>query len=449
MTLSDSIAIVLAAGSGTRMKSRRPKVVHAVAHRPMIAHVLAAAQQSGLTTRIVVIGPGMDEVMEAGGEIPGENRAVIQNEQRGTGHAVMTARAALEDHEGAVFVLYGDSPLLRPQTLTAMASGLETADIAVLGYRPSDPSGLGRLICDGDGQLQAIVEHKDATDHQLEIDFCFSGMMAFSAARHLDLLDQLTTDNAQGEYYLTEIVEIAIGAGLRIAAVECDADDVMGVNSRTELAAAEAMMQRRLRARAMEQGVTMADPNSVYFAHDTVLGADVVLEPSVIFGPGVTVGDGAVIRAFSHLEDTMIGAGAAIGPYARLRPGAKIGAGAKIGNFVEVKNTDIGKGAKVNHLSYVGDADIGAGANIGAGTITCNYDGINKWRTVVGEGAFVGSNSALVAPVKIGKGSFVASGSVVTADVQDDALVLARARQEVKQGWVSRFRARAEKLKAK
>jgi len=449
MSQSDSIAIVLAAGSGTRMKSSRPKVVHKIAHRPMIAHVLAAAQNSRLCTRILVIGPDMDEVMDAARDIPGEDRAVIQTERRGTGHAVMTARQALDGHEGAVFVLYGDSPLLRAQTLNAMASGLKEADIAVLGYRPPDPAGLGRMICDDEGRLQGIVEHKDATDAQLKIDFCFSGMMAFSAARHLDLLDRLTTDNAQGEYYLTEIVQIANKAGLRVAAVGCDADDVMGVNSRAELAGAEAMMQDRLRARAMEQGVTMADPNSVYFAYDTALGVDVVLEPGIFFGPGVTVGDGAHIRAFSHLENARIGAGAVIGPYARLRPGAKIGAGAKVGNFVEVKNADIGPGAKVSHLSYIGDADIGARANIGAGTITCNYDGINKWRTVVGEGAFVGSNSALVAPVRIGKGSFVASGSIVTADVQDDALVLARARQEVKPGWVSRFRARSEKLKAK
>ncbi len=449
MTHSDRIAIVLAAGSGTRMKSSQPKVLHKVAHRPMIAHVLAAAQNSGLGTRILVIGPDMDEVLNAAHNIPGETRAVIQTERRGTGHAVMTARQALDGHEGAVFVLYGDSPLLRAQTLDAMASGLDSADIAVLGYRPPDPAGLGRMICDDDGQLLEIVEHKDANEAQREIGFCFSGMIAFSTARQLDLLDQLTTDNVQGEFYLTGIVQIAKKAGLRIAAVECVPDDVMGVNSCAELAEAEAMMQCRLRARAMEQGVTMADPNSVFFAYDTVLGVDVVLEPGIFFGPGVTIGDGVHIRAFSHLENARIDAGAVVGPYARLRPGAKIGEGAKVGNFVEVKNADIGPGAKVSHLSYIGDADIGARANIGAGTITCNYDGINKWRTVVGEGAFIGSNSALVAPVRVGKGSFVASGSVVTADVQDDALVLARARQEVKPGWVSRFRARSEKLKVK
>ncbi|VAW13054.1 N-acetylglucosamine-1-phosphate uridyltransferase / Glucosamine-1-phosphate N-acetyltransferase [hydrothermal vent metagenome] len=445
MTLSDSIAIVLAAGMGTRMKSSRPKVMHEVAHRPMLAHVLRAAHQAGLSRRIVVIGLDMDEVGEAVGDIPGETSFAIQTERRGTGHAVMAARQALDGHRGTVFILFGDTPLLRAETITAMASGLSGADISVLGFRPLDPSGYGRLLLDADGGLEAIVEHKDATEHQRRTDFCWSGLMAFSAARHLDLLDRLTTDNAQGEYYLTAIVEIARKTGLRVAAVECDAEDVMGVNSRAELAKAEALMQDRLRVRAMAAGVTMADPASVYLAHDTELGADVVLEPGIVFGPGVTVGEGAHIRAFSHLEGARIGAGAAVGPYARLRPGANIGAGAKIGNFVEVKKSDIGANAKVSHLSYIGDAEIGARANIGAGTITCNYDGFNKWRTVIGEGAFIGSNSALVAPVRIGRSAFVASGSVVTADVEDDALVLGRARQEVKLGWAARFRAKFAK----
>ena len=449
MTLRDSIAIVLGAGLGTRMKSARPKVLHRVAHLPMLNYVLIAARKAGLERRILVIGPDMDEVAGVSDDIPGETTIAIQKARRGTGDAVMAARPALNGHEGPVFVLFGDMPLLRPETITAMAAGLKDADLSVLGFRPDDPTGLGRMLLDPSGALKSIVEHKDATAEERRTNLCFSGLMAFGAARHLDLLDRLTDDNAQGEFYLTAIVEIARKAGLRVAAAECDPGDVMGPNSRAELARAEALMQSRLRARAMDAGVTMADPASVYLAHDTEFGADVTLEPGIVFGPGVTVGEGATIRAFSHLEGADIAPGAVVGPYARLRPGARIGAHAKIGNFVEVKKSDIGAHAKVSHLSYIGDTEIGARANIGAGTITCNYDGANKWRTVIGEGAFVGSNSALVAPVRIGEGAFVASGSVVTADVEDDALVLGRARQQVKPGWAARFRDKYAKPKGK
>lgn len=451
MKLANSIAVVLAAGQGTRMKSSLPKVLHKVAHRSMLSHVLSAANGAGVRRHVVVLGPDMSDVeadvQALAADEGSDTRFALQTQRLGTGDAVKAARDAVSDHQGPAIVLLGDTPLLRSQTVSDMASGLDEADIVVLGFRPNDPTGYGRMMLDEAGFLKAIVEHKDASEEERQTNLCFSGLMAFSSVSHLQLLDQLTTDNAQGEYYLTDIVALAKKAGLKVAKAECDEKDVMGVNSRVDLAKAEAVMQARLRQGAMESGVTMQDPASVYMAHDTDIAADVELEPHVVFGTGVVVEAGAYIRSFSHLEGTVIGSGAQIGPYARLRPGAQIGDGAKVGNFVEIKKADIGNGAKVNHLSYIGDATIGAKANIGAGTITCNYDGFNKWQTVIGEGAFVGSNSALVAPVKIDDGAIVGSGSVVTMDVEKDALVVARARQEIKSGWATRFRERAAKIK--
>lgn len=447
MTTNDPIAIILAAGQGTRMKSDLPKVLHTVAHRSMIGHVLDAAASAGLSRRIVVTGPGMENVAKEAEDLPGKTQYVIQKERLGTGHAVMTAREALAGHEGAVFVLFGDMPLLQAQTITAMADSLGGNDIAVLGFRPSNAAGYGRLLLDGNGALEAIREDRDATPAERQTKFCFSGLMAFASARTLALLDRIEPNNRQGEFYLTDVIEIARGEGLRIVTAEANAEDVMPANTRGELAEAEMAMQVRLRARAMAGGTTMQDPASVYMAYDTHLAADVTLEPHIVFGPKVTVESGAIIRAFSHLEACTIGQNAQIGPYARLRPGAEIGQGAKVGNFVEIKKSTVGPGAKVNHLSYIGDTKIGPRANIGAGSITCNYDGFKKWQTTIGEGAFIGSNSALVAPVRIGDGAFVATGSVVTADVEDDAMVVARARQEIKPGWAKRFRAKFAKPK--
>jgi len=449
MAQSEGLAIVLAAGLGMRMKSARPKVMHEVADRPMIAHVLAAAAEAGLAHRIVVTGEGMDEVKAAADAVPGTTDIAIQTERRGTGHAVMAARPALNGHEGPVYVLYGDTPLLSGATVGAMTAALDGADIAVLGFRPADPTGYGRLLTGRNGELLAVREHIDASDNERRIDFCFSGLMAFGRAAHLALLDRLDTKNAQGEYYLTDVVGHAREAGLRVATAEADAVDVTGVNSRAELADAEQLMQERLRARAMAGGATLQDPASVRFSHDTHLAADVTVEPHVVFGPGVTVGEGARIRAFSHLQGAAVAAGATIGPYARLRPGADIGEGARVGNFVEIKQATVGPGAKINHLSYIGDASIGARANIGAGTVTCNYDGFDKYRTEIGEGAFIGSNASLVAPVKVGDGAYVGSGSVVTDDVEDDALAIARGRQAERPGWAAAFRAKKAKDRGK
>ena len=430
------------------MKSARPKVLHQVAHRTMLEHVLQAAHESGIERRFVVTGPGMDEVLAAADSVSGTSVPVIQKERRGTGHAVLTARDALNGHNGAVVVLFGDTPLIRSRTITAMMDGLNGADIAVLGFYPDDPTGYGRLVTDAAGELLAIREQVDASEEERAIGFCFSGLMAFASGADLALLDRLTTDNAQGELYLTDVVGIARHEGRQVVTAVADPIDVMGVNSRAELAEAEHCMQQRLRDRAMTDGATLVAPETVFLASDTRLGRDTLVEPNVVFGPGVTVGEGAQIRAFSHLEGAQVADGAQIGPYARLRPGAEIGEKARIGNFVEVKNTRFGAGAKANHLTYLGDADVGQGVNIGAGTITCNYDGYLKYRTTIGDGVFVGSNSSLVAPVTVGGGAYVASGSVVTHDVPEDALAIGRGRQEDKTGWAARFRARQEKARA-
>ncbi|MEK9833008.1 MAG: bifunctional UDP-N-acetylglucosamine diphosphorylase/glucosamine-1-phosphate N-acetyltransferase GlmU [Rhodospirillaceae bacterium] len=442
MTDTPLAIVVLAAGKGTRMRSDLPKVMHPVAGRPMIAHLLATASELSPERIVVVIGPDMDRVRDAVAPHP----TCIQAERNGTGGAVKAARGALEGFEGTVLVLYGDTPLVTADTMRrAAAACADGVAVSVLGFRPSHFHQYGRLITNADGGLEAIVEAKDASPEELEVNLCNSGVMAFDGRHLVGLLDRLDTNNAKNEYYLTETVALARADGYAAAVVEGAEEELLGVNSRADLAIAEAVVQDALRAQALEGGATLIDPGTVWFHHDTELGRDVIVEPNVVFGPGVRVADGARIRAFSHLEGAVVAAEAVVGPYARLRPGAHIGAGARVGNFVEIKNADLGAGAKANHLSYIGDAHVGAGANIGAGTITCNYDGFGKYETNIGAGAFIGSNSALVAPVTIGDGAIVAAGSTISHDVAGDALAIERAEQFTKTGWAARFR----KLKSK
>jgi len=441
-------ALILAAGLGTRMKSARPKVMHPLAGRPMVAHLLETIGALAPERVAVVVGPGpgMDEVAAAVAPHP----VCVQTERLGTGDAVKAGRAQLAGFTGPVLVLYGDTPLVSAGTMGAAAGACAGgAAVVVVGFRPSDGGDYGRLVTDDKGALTGIVEAKDATAAQLEIGLCNSGLMAISGQHLFALLDAIGTDNAKGEYYLTDIVALAHGKGLETAVVEAEESELMGINSRGELAVAEAVVQTELRARAMEGGATLVDPSSVWLAHDTVLGQDVTVHPNVVFGPGVTVGDNVEIKSFSHLEGATVAAGAVIGPFARLRPGADIGAGARVGNFVEVKNAVLGAGAKANHLSYIGDATVGAEANIGAGTITCNYDGFDKHETIIGANAFIGSNTALVAPVTIGDGAIVAAGSTIGRDVAAGALAIERASQEEKPGWATSFRQQRQAAKPK
>jgi bifunctional UDP-N-acetylglucosamine pyrophosphorylase/glucosamine-1-phosphate N-acetyltransferase len=438
--MSEIAAIVLAAGKGTRMKSALPKVLHRIAGRSMVGHVLdnlAALKAAKIT---VVIAPGMEAVAQEVAPHP----TVIQQEQLGTAHAAATARAAVGRIDGTVLVLFGDSPFVTAQTMARLVTRREADDrpaVVVLGMRPKDATGYGRLLTDAQGNLSAIVEHGDADQKQRAIELCNSGVMAIDGAVLWDLIDGIGNANAKQEYYLTDIVAIARKHGRIAAVVEAPADELIGINSRAELAAAEALCQQRLRARAFENGVTLTDPGSVFLCADTRLGQDVTIGPNVVFGPGVTVANNVEIRAFCHIEGAAIESGAIIGPYARLRPGSKIGTDAHVGNFVETKNAVLGKGAKANHLTYLGDAEVGAKSNIGAGTITCNYDGFLKEKTTIGENVFIGSNSALVAPVTIGAGAMVAAGSVITRDVAPDALAVARGEQVDKPGWSAKFRA--------
>ena len=431
-------SVILAAGKGTRMKSDRPKVMHPVAGRTMLNHVLDAAAALGPERVVVVVGPDMPDVTATAAPHP----VVVQEHQAGTADAVRTALPALEGFTGTVLVLYGDTPLVTAGTLSRLAGALagETAPaVAVLGMRPADPTGYGRLILGGDG-LQAIVEHADAGPEQRSVTLCNAGLMALDGARLPALLDGIGNDNAKGEFYLTDAVAVARRQGWACAVAEGDAAEMAGVNSRADLAGVEAVMQDRLRLAAMGAGATLLDPATTWLSWDTRLGRDVTVGQSVAFGPGVTVADGVEILPFCHLEGVSVASGAVIGPFARLRPGASIGPGARIGNFVEVKNAIVEDGAKVNHLSYVGDARIGARANIGAGTITCNYDGFLKHHTDIGKGAFIGSNTALVAPVTVGDGAIVAAGSTVTVDVPADALALARGIQTNRTGLGRKLR---------
>ncbi len=442
-------AIILAAGKGTRMKSDLHKVLHPIAGRPMLLHLIDSFDAAGASERVVVVG-SLREQVEAAVHPHGAETA-HQAEQLGTGHAVRMAEGALAGFEGDVLILYGDVPLVSTATMRRMLERLHGPDApaaVVLGFRPPDPGAYGRVIADGQGHIVKMVEFKDASAEERAETLCNSGLMAVGGKDLFALLARVTNDNAAGEYYLPDIVMLAAGDGRHSAVIETDAHEVTGVNSRGELAALEGEWQHARRARAMADGATLIAPETVWFAYDTQIGRDVTIEPNVVFGPGVHIDDRVVIHAFSHLEGATVMSGASVGPYARLRPGSVLEQGAKVGNFVEMKKATLGPGAKASHLTYLGDAKVGAGANIGAGTITCNYDGFFKYQTEIGHGAFIGSNSALVAPVKIGDGAMVAAGSVVTGDVEANALGLARAKQEVKPGWARRFREAMQAKKA-
>jgi bifunctional UDP-N-acetylglucosamine pyrophosphorylase / glucosamine-1-phosphate N-acetyltransferase len=441
-------AVILAAGKGTRMKSAVHKVLHPIAGRPLLEHLLASVDELGPHRTVVVVGSGREQVeplVAAHGGV-----VVVQEPQQGTAHAVRQAEDALAGFAGDVLVLYADTPFVTAETMRRMLGKLgATAGVVVLASRPADPKHYGRILAEPDGTILKMVEYKDASEEERALDLCNSGLMAARADEFWPWLGRVGKANAAGEYYLPDVVMIAAGEGKASAVIEVPAGEVEGINSRAELAEQEAAWQERRRAAMMADGVSLIAPETVWFSHDTKIGRDTVVEPNVFFGPGVAIGEGVRIRAFSHIEGATIDTGAEIGPYARLRPGTEIGEGAKVGNFVEVKKAKLGKGAKANHLTYLGDADVGAGANIGAGTITCNYDGYFKYRTEIGEGAFIGSNSALVAPVSIGKGALVAAGSVITRDVPADAIALARGEQTEKPGRARRFREIMSKRKKK
>lgn len=446
MANSQLAVIVLAAGMGTRMKSDLPKVMHPLAGRPMVQHLMETVSGLNPDKVVVVVGPGMDQVARA----VAPAQTVVQTERLGTGHAVMQAHAALEDFQGDVLVLYGDTPLITRATLDKMLAerrGPKDPAVVVLGFKPQDPGHYGRLVVGAEG-LKAIVEWKDANTDQREIPLCNSGVLAIDGKRLWGLADRITNQNAKGEYYLTDLVALARGDGGTCAFVLGEAEELLGVNSRVELATAEAIIQHHLRVQAMEGGATLIDPATVWFAWDTRIGRDVVIWPHVVFGAGVAIGDGVQIKGFCHFEHCTVADGAELGPYARLRPGAEIGAKAHIGNFVEIKKATVEEGAKVNHLTYIGDARVGAGANVGAGTITCNYDGFDKSFTDIGCNAFIGSNTSLVAPVTIGDGAIIGAGSVVTRDVTAGALAVARATQMELSNWANRFRERKRAAKA-
>src|SRR4051794_7303507 len=435
--------VILAAGQGTRMRSDTHKVLHPIAGRPLLLHLLDSVDRLGADKSVVVVGKGRDQVEKA---LNGRDVAIAhQAQQKGTAHAVQQAKDALTGYDGAVLILYGDTPFVEAETLKRMLDGLDGGGgpgVVVLASTPADPLSYGRIILGEDDRIAKMVEYKDATEEERAVRLCNSGMMAVRARDLFRWLDEVGDDNAAGEYYLPDIVNIAAAEGREAVVIEGDPYEAAGVNSRAELAHLELEWQRRRREQVLEEGATLIDPESVWFAYDTKLGRDVTVEPHVVFGPGVEIADGASIHAFSHIEGAIIGAGASIGPFARIRPGTKLGERTKVGNFVELKKAEVGEGAKVNHLSYVGDSSVGAGSNIGAGTITCNYDGFGKYKTVIGAGAFIGSNTALVAPVTIGDGAVVGAGSVITEDVDADALAVERSDQKGVAGWARRFRER-------
>ncbi|MGH6727111.1 MAG: bifunctional UDP-N-acetylglucosamine diphosphorylase/glucosamine-1-phosphate N-acetyltransferase GlmU [Pseudolabrys sp.] len=434
------LAIVLAAGEGTRMRSTRAKALHEIGGRSLLAHVLAAAIEAGSNEIAVVVGPDHAVVAAEARAVAPKAMIFEQKQRRGTADAVLAARAALRRKPDDVLVMFSDTPLLRPETLRQLRGALaQGAAVAVLGFKTANPAGYGRLLTRGD-DLIAIREERDASGAERRINFCNGGLMALAGKTALAILERIKNENAKGEYYLTDAVAIARDMGLKALAIETGEDDMRGINTKAQLAEAEAVLQKRLRGAALDAGVTMIAPDTVFLSADTKFGKDVTVEPNVVFGPGVTVADGATIRAFSHLEGAHVGKGARVGPFARLRPGADLGPDVHIGNFVEVKEAKIEAGAKANHLAYIGDARVGAGANIGAGTITCNYDGAAKHRTDIGKRAFIGSNSALVAPVKIGDDAYIGSGSIVTKNVPAGALALNRGEQMIKQGWAKRLR---------
>jgi bifunctional UDP-N-acetylglucosamine pyrophosphorylase/glucosamine-1-phosphate N-acetyltransferase len=439
------LTIVLAAGEGVRMRSARSKVLHELAGRSMLAHTLSAVLAGATGDITVVVGPDGDAVAGEARKAAPEAKIAVQAQRRGTANAVLAARGEIERGYEDILVVYADAPLIEASTLTAMRTELASgAKVVALGFEAANPAGYGRLI-QRDGRLIAIREEKDANDEERALRLCNAGPIAFSGPEAMTLLTAVKSDNAQNEYYLTDIIEIANARGLAAKALVAEQNEVIGVNDRVQLAAAEAALQDRLRRRAMIAGATLTAPETVFLSFDAKIGRDVVIEPHVVIGPRCVIEDGATIRSFSHLEGARVAGGAIVGPFARLRPGADIGTNARLGNFVEIKQSTIEDGAKINHLSYIGDARVGAKANIGAGTIVCNYDGFAKHRTDIGAGAFVGSNSSLVAPVTIGDGAYIGSGSVITKPVEADALAVARGRQEAKAGWAKAFRARHKK----
>jgi bifunctional UDP-N-acetylglucosamine pyrophosphorylase / glucosamine-1-phosphate N-acetyltransferase len=440
MTARSSLTIVLAAGEGTRMHSPVPKVLHPVAGQSLLAHVLAAAPKGKGAALAVVIGPDHQAVADEAKRVRPDAAIFVQRQRLGTAHAVLAARDALARGPDDLLVVFGDTPLISAETLERMRAPLKKgAALAVLGFRAADPTGYGRLLVERD-QLVAIREHADASAEERAVTLCNAGVMALDGRRALQIVEKIGNANAKGEYYLTDAVAIVRQLGLKATVIETSEDEVRGINTKAQLAEAEQVMQTRLRKAALDAGVTMIAPETVYLAADTTFGSDVTIEPFVVIGPGVTIADGAVIHAFSHIVQATIGKKASVGPYARLRPGTSLGDGARIGNFVETKAAILEAGVKINHLSYIGDAHVGVGANIGAGTITCNYDGFNKHKTEIGAGAFVGSNSSLVAPVKIGSGAYIGSGSVITKDVPDDALAVERSQQTTRAGGAKRYR---------
>jgi bifunctional UDP-N-acetylglucosamine pyrophosphorylase/glucosamine-1-phosphate N-acetyltransferase len=447
MTARSSLTVVLAAGEGTRMRSTMPKVLHPVAGETLLAHVLRAAPKGPGAALAVVIGPDHDAVAKEAKRIRPDASSFIQRERLGTAHAVLAAREAIARGADDLLVVFGDTPLISAATFARLRAPLQKgASLAVLGFRAADPTGYGRLLVE-DGRLLAIREHADASAEQRQITLCNAGVMAFDGRRALEIIEKIGCANSKAEYYLVDAVTVARDLGLEAVVIETSEDEVRGINTKAQLAEAEQVMQARLRKAALEAGVTMIAPETVFLAADTIFGNDVTIEPFVVIGPGVSISDGAVIHSFSHIVQASIGKNASVGPYARLRPGTSLGEGARIGNFVETKAATLEAGVKVNHLSYIGDAHIGANANIGAGTITCNYDGFSKHKTEIGSGAFVGTNSSLVAPVKIGNGAYIGSGSVITKDVPADALAVERSPQVNRDGGAARYRAMKTKSK--
>jgi bifunctional UDP-N-acetylglucosamine pyrophosphorylase/glucosamine-1-phosphate N-acetyltransferase len=447
MTARTSLTVVLAAGEGTRMRSSLPKVLHPVAGQPLLAHVLDAAPHGTGAALAVVIGPDHTAVADEVKRVRPDAATFVQAERLGTAHAVLSARAAIARGVDDLLVAFGDTPLISAKTFARLREPLaKGAALAVLGFRAADPTGYGRLLLQG-GRLMAIREHADATEDERKVTLCNAGVMAIDGSRALEILDRIGNANSKAEYYLVDAVEIVREMGLEAVVIETSEDEVRGINDKTQLAEAEAVMQTRLRNAALDAGVTLIAPETVFLSADTKFGHDVTIEPFVVIGPGVTIGDGTVIHSFTHMVESSIGKKALIGPYARMRPGTSIGDGAKLGNFVETKAATVEAGAKVNHLSYVGDAHVGAKANLGAGTITCNYDGFFKHKTLIGEGAFIGTNTSLVAPVKIGAGAYIGSGSVITKDVPDDAMAVERSPQNNREGGAKRYR--EMKLRAK
>ncbi|MGJ4928541.1 bifunctional UDP-N-acetylglucosamine diphosphorylase/glucosamine-1-phosphate N-acetyltransferase GlmU [Bradyrhizobium sp. HKCCYLS2038] len=447
MTARTSLTIVLAAGEGTRMRTSIPKVLHPIASESMLAHVLAAAPHGDGADVAVVIGPDHDSVEREAKRLRPNADIFVQRERLGTAHAVLAARPAIARGADDLLVAFGDTPLITADTFARLRAPLAAgAAIAVLGFRAADPTGYGRLLMDG-SKLVAIREQADASEAERAITLCNAGVMALDGRHALAILDKIGNANKKGEYYLVDAVAIARELGLEAVVIETSEDEVRGINTKAQLAQAEAAMQTRLRQAAMDAGVTLIAPETVYLAADTTFGKDVTIEPFVVIGPGVSIGDGAIVHSFSHIVQSRLGSKTLLGPFARLRPGTSMGDGAKIGNFVEAKAAVLEPGVKVNHLSYIGDAHVGANSNIGAGTITCNYDGFNKYKTVIGEGAFIGTNTSLVAPINIGARAYIGSGSVITRDVPDDALALERSPQTTREGAAARFRAAKQRQK--